>query len=234
MPNRRQLTLDLGHRPALGREDFLISSGNAAAMAWLDRWPDWPAPALAVHGPAGCGKTHLVHVFAARTGAVILSAAELCRDDPPRLLPAAMALAVEDADQGVDEVALFHLFNLARESRCLMLFTGRSAPARWRLDLADLRSRLRAIPNVAIEPPDDSLLAAVLVKLFADRQLKVPAEAIGYAVARLERSFAAARALVEAVDAAALAEKREITVPLVREAVGRLAPVSDDKITRGI
>ena len=227
MPDPRQLALDLGLRPALGREDFLVSSGNAAAMAWLDRWPAWPAPALAVHGPAGCGKTHLAHVFAARTGAVIVAAASLDRDDPPRLLPAAPALAVEDADRGVDEVALFHLFNLARESRCLILFTGRSAPARWKLDLADLRSRLRAIPNVAIDPPDDALLAAVLVKLFADRQLKVPTEVIAYALPRLERSFAAARSLVAAVDAAALAEKREITVPLVREAMTRMATRGD-------
>lgn len=234
MPVRRQLALDLGHRPALGREDFLVSSGNAAAMTWLDRWPDWPAPALAVHGPAGCGKTHLAHVFAARTGAVIVAATTLCRDDPPRLLPAARALAVEDADRGVDEVALFHLFNLARESRCLLLFTGRSAPARWPLGLADLRSRLRAIPNVAIDPPDDALLAAVLIKLFADRQLKVPAEVIAYALPRLERSFAAARALVEAVDTAALAEKREITVPLAREALARLTTSGDWKTSHEI
>lgn len=221
MPGRRQLALDLGHRPALGREDFMVSAGNRQALAWLDRWPDWPAPAIAVHGPAGCGKSHLAHVFAAQTGAVILSAATLGRDDPPRLLPAASALAVEDADRGVDEVALFHLFNLAKETgRCLLL-TGRSAPARWSLKLADLRSRLRAIPNVGIEPPDDALLAALLVKLFADRQLKVPAEVIAYLLPRLERSFTAARALVEAVDAAALAEKREITVPLVREAMNR-------------
>lgn len=221
MPGRRQLALDLGHRPALGREDFMVSAGNRQALAWLDRWPDWPAPAIAVHGPAGCGKSHLAHVFAAQTGAVILPAATLTRVDPPHLLPAASALAVEDADRGVDEVALFHLFNLAKETgRCLLL-TGRSAPARWSLKLADLRSRLRAIPNVGIEPPDDALLAALLVKLFADRQLKVPAEVIAYLLPRLERSFTAARALVEAVDAAALAEKREITVPLVREAMSR-------------
>lgn len=219
MPHRRQLALDLGHRPALGLEDFMASPGNAEALAWLDRWPEWPAPAIAVHGPAGCGKTHLAHVFAARSGAVILPAAALTRDDPPRLLPDAPALAIEDADRGVDEVALFHLFNLAKETGRKLLLTGRAAPARWGLALPDLRSRLLAIPCVAIEPPDDELLALLLVKLFADRQLKVPAEVVAYLLPRLERSFAAARALVAAVDAAALAEKREITVPLVREAL---------------
>jgi chromosomal replication initiation ATPase DnaA len=221
MPGRRQLTLDLGHRPALGREDFLVSAGNAAAMAWLDRWPEWPAPALVVHGPAGCGKTHLAHVFAARSGAAIVDAAAIGREDPP-LLVTAPALVVEDADRGGDQVALFHLFNLARESRCLVLWTGRSAPSRWGLTLPDLGSRLRAIPNVAIEPPDDALLAALLVKLFADRQLKVPAEVIAYVLPRLERSFAAARLVVETVDGLALEARREITVPLVREVLQRL------------
>lgn len=219
MSETRQLALDLGHRPALGREDFLVSPANAEALAWLDRWPGWPAPALALHGPTGCGKSHLAQVFAARSGALVMAAAALTRDDPPRLLPEQPALVLEDGDDGVDEVALFHLFNLAKETSRFLLLTGRTPPARWPLALADLRSRLRASPSVAIEPPDDALLAALLVKLFADRQLKVPAEVISYVLPRLERSFAAARALVAAVDAAALAERRDITIPLVRAAM---------------
>lgn len=212
----RQLALDLGHRPALGGDDFLVAPCNAAALDWLDRWPDWPAPALVVHGAPGSGKTHLAHVFAARTAATVVAASKLRRDDPPRLLVAGGALAVEDADRGVDEVALFHLYNLAKEMGTLLLLTARQPSGRWPVALPDLASRLRAVPNVAILPPDDALLAGVLLKLFADRQLRVGQEVVAYLLARTERSFDAVRRVVAALDVAALAQRREITVPLAR------------------
>lgn len=225
MKKPAQLPLDLALRPALGGEDFLVADCNAQAMAWLDRWPDWPAPALAIHGPAGCGKTHLAHVFAARSGAPLVAAASLRGDDPPRLLEHP-AVVVEDADRGVDEEALLHLYNAAREAgRCLLL-TGRAAPARWPIALPDLRSRLVACPAVGIRPPDDALMAALLVKLFADRQLRVGGDVISFLVARIERSFAAARAVAAAIDAAALARRREVTLPLAREVVEELASPS--------
>jgi chromosomal replication initiation ATPase DnaA len=212
----RQLPLDLGHRPALGGEDFLVAPCNAEALEWLDRWPDWPGPALVVHGPAGCGKTHLAHVFAARSGAPVLAAAGLHRDDPPRLLAAARALVLEDADRGVDEVALFHLYNLVKEAGAKLLLTAALPSGRWPVALPDLASRLKTAPNAAILPPDDALMAALLVKLFADRQLRVGQELIAYLLPRLERSFQALRQVVAKLDAAALAERREITVPLAR------------------
>lgn len=220
----RQLPLDLGHRPALGSADFLVAPCNAEAVAWLDRWPQWPAPALAVYGAAGCGKSHLAQVFAARTGAPVIAAASLHPDDPPRLLAGGCAAVIEDGDRGVDEVALFHLFNLAKESGCTLLLSGRIPPAQWPLTLPDLRSRLNAIPAIGIAPPDDALIAALLIKLFADRQLRVGQEVVAYLLTRMERSFAAARAVVAAVDRAALAEKREITVPLVRQVLERRDP----------
>lgn len=216
-PGEMQLPLDLGHRPALGDDDFLVAQSNSDAVAWLDRWPDWPAPALAIYGPAGCGKTHLAHVFAARSGARLISAPHLTSEDPPFLLDANVALVIEDADAGIDETALFHLFNATKEAGKHLLLTGLRPPARWDIALPDLRSRLSSIPAVAISLPDDQLMAALLVKLFADRQLKVGQDVVGYLISRMERSFAAARDLVAATDAAGLAAQRAITVPLVRD-----------------
>ncbi|HUN52806.1 MAG TPA: chromosomal replication initiator DnaA [Candidatus Sulfotelmatobacter sp.] len=211
----RQLALDLGHRPALGREDFLLAPGNADAVAWLDRWPDWPAPALSIYGPEGSGKTHLAQVWRARSGASLLAAAALSEAALPAL--AAQPVVIEDADRGVDERALLHLYNLLAERRLHLLLTGRSAPARWPLALADLRSRLNAAPAAALAPPDESLVGAVLVKLLADRQLRVGDEVVAFLLARLERSFAAAQRIVEALDRAALAQRSNITVPLARQ-----------------
>ncbi len=198
MTRSGQLALDLGHRPALGREDFLVAPCNEDAVAWVDRWPDWPGPALVIHGPAGCGKTHLAWVWRRRSGAT-------------------EAAVVEDADRPVDDVALFHLYNRHAEEGGHLLLTARTPPARWPGRLPDLVSRLAAAPTVAIGPPDDTLIAQVVVKLFADRQLEVGAEVVSYLVTHMERSFAAARHLVAAADAAALAAKRPITVPLVRD-----------------
>jgi chromosomal replication initiation ATPase DnaA len=199
-----QLALDLGHRPALGREDFLIAPCNEGAVAWIDRWPDWPGPALVIHGPAGCGKTHLAQVWRARAGT---------REDS----------VIEDADRPGDDVALFHLFNRRAEDGGHLLLTARTPPARWQDRLPDLVSRLAAVPTVEIGPPDDILVTQVLVKLFADRQIEVGAEVVSYLVTHMERSFDAARQLVAAADTAALAAKRAVTVPLVRQVLAALS-----------
>jgi chromosomal replication initiation ATPase DnaA len=210
-----QLILDLGHRPALGEADFLVAPCNQAAIQWLDRWPAWPAPALTVYGPAGCGKTHLARVFAARSGAPIIEAASLATDAVPALLGSATACVVDDADGAAAE-PLLHLYNLLAERRGGMLLTAREPPARWHGILPDLRSRLAAAPAVAVAAPDDALLAALLVKLFADRQLAVSEEVVLFLVRHMERSFEAARHLVAELDAAALRDHRGITIPLAR------------------
>lgn len=224
-----QLVFRLDARPSVAREDFLVAPANAAAVAWIDRWPGWPARLLTVHGPAGCGKSHLAAVWRARTGAAAL-------DDPtaltpaavPTLLPPGAALVIDRADAVAGaparEQALFHLINLARETDGWLLLAAGDAPARWPIALADLRSRLVAAPAVAVEPPDEALLAAVMTKQFADRQLTPSARVIPYLLSRMDRSFAAARRLVEALDHAALTEHRPITVPLAREVLAGLGP----------
>jgi len=216
-----QLPLDLGHRTAMGCEDFLVAPSNADAVAWLDRWPSWPAPALTVYGPAGCGKSHLGHVWRARSQAPIANGATLDGADLPELLGIANAVVVEDADKVAGkparEEALFHLYNLAREQGGHLLLLSRKAPSRWRARLADLRSRIKGAPAVEVHAPDDALLAAVLVKLFADRQLRPGLEVISYLLTRMERSLDAARSVVAALDHASLAAHRRVTVPLARE-----------------
>ena len=219
MSSEDQLPLDLGHRPAMGMADFLVAESNQQAVGWLDRWPAWPASAIAIHGPAGCGKTHLTRVWAARSGALLLNATTLARADLGTLATAQPAVAVDDADRiagAVAEETLLHLYNLIREGQGYLLLTGLHAPARWTLALPDLTSRLKAIPAIPVGDPDDPLLAAVLVKLFADRQLTVGAEVVSYLLPRIERSFAAAGRLAAAIDEASLAQRRPVTVPLAR------------------
>lgn len=207
-----QLVLDLPTRPALGRSDFFVSPSNRLALAQVDSWPGWPGGRLALAGPAGAGKTHLAHVWATRAGARIVPAAALCEIDPGAV-PGDAALAIEDGDgiaalgprAAAAEETLFHLCNLLAAGGGTLLVTGREAPARWVLALPDLASRLRAAPVAVLEPPDDALLAAILVKLFSDRGVGVGPEVIRYLVARMERSFAAAEALVVRLDRAGLA-----------------------------
>ena len=214
-----QLILDLGHRQALGEADFLVAPCNQAAIQWLDRWPDWPAPALTLHGPAGCGKTHLARVFAARGEAAIVEPERLATEAVPRLLGGARACVVDDADRAGAE-PLLHLHNLIAERRGGLLLTAREPPARWPGLLPDLRSRLVAAPTVAVEAPDDALLAALMVKLFADRQVAVSEEVVLFLLRHMERSFETARRLVAELDAAALRDRRGITIPLARAVLG--------------
>ena len=206
----------------MGAADFLVAPCNRDAVALLDRWPSWPGPALVVYGPDGCGKTHLTHVWRALSGAAAIPRQALAPDTVPALLGSARAAVVEDVDRGIDERGLLHLHNLLAEDGGHLLLTGRAAPAAWGIALPDLASRLGAAMSVAVGAPDDALIGAILVKHFADRQLSVDPAVVTFLVARMERSFAAARELAAALDAAALAEKRRITVPLARDVLQRL------------
>jgi chromosomal replication initiation ATPase DnaA len=217
----RQLALALGHDTSFAREDFLEGPSNAAALGLIERWPDWPDRLLVVTGPEGAGKSHLAAIWAERTGARFLAARSLAQASPQAALSTG-ALVIEDvAGDALDERALFHLINLAREEGAFVLVTAPTAPSGWTLRVPDLASRLRALPVVALGAPDDALLRAVLVKLFADRQLAVDESLLGYLANRIERSFAAARTIVERLDREALRLRRPVTRALAAEIVGR-------------
>ncbi|WP_299130221.1 chromosomal replication initiator DnaA [uncultured Amaricoccus sp.] len=224
MAGPRQLVFDLATRPALGRADFFVSPANRLALAQVDTWPAWPGGRLAIAGPAGAGKTHLAHVWAARSGARLLPAAALAALDIGAL-PEGAALVVEDVDRlpelpaaqaGAAEEALFHVANRLAAAGALMV-SGREPPARWAIRLPDLASRLRASPVARLEAPDDALLAAVLLKLFGDRQIVVEVDLVQYLLTRMDRSFEAAEALVAELDRAALARRRPVTRVLAAE-----------------
>jgi chromosomal replication initiation ATPase DnaA len=214
-----QIPLDLPHR---GAADFLVSDCNRDAVALIDRWPDWPGPALVVHGEEGCGKTHLTHVWQALSGAAVIEARALTTENLPRLLGEAVACVVEDADRGFDETALFHLYNMLAERGGHLLLTAQAPVSRWGIRLPDLNSRLSAAMSMAVGAPDDELIGGVLIKHFQDRQIRVDPAVVTFLLGRMERSFAAARRVVAALDEAALAEKRGITVPLARKVLQRL------------
>jgi chromosomal replication initiation ATPase DnaA len=215
-----QLPLDLGFRPALGRADFFVAPCNEEAVAWLEKWPHWPSPLLALAGPPRSGKSHLAEVWRARSGAVSIKAGDLQSSGLPELLGPATAAVIDNAD-AAEEEALLHFYNLLAERRGHLLVIAREPPARWGIRLDDLRSRLLAAPVVAVKPPDEDVIGALLVKLFADRQLIVGEEVLAYLRVQLERSFEAAHETVAALDAASLADSRAITIPFARQVLNR-------------
>lgn len=224
-----QLTFDLTlPAPTYAREDFVVAAGNREAVAWIDRWPDWPAPALAVSGPAGCGKTHLGRIWAARAQAAIVEGPDLDGKtvaDLVALVEISRALVVERAER-TPERALFHLYNLVRERRGFLLLLAEHPPAHWRITLPDLASRLRAAPAVAVAPPDDDLLGSIILKQLADRQLHAGPGVVHYLVSHMERSADAARHVVAALDCRALAESREIDRRLAADVLAALSASS--------
>lgn len=216
MAIKRQLAFDLGHRPAFGREDFLVAPCNSEAVANIDRWPDWPSHALAIFGSPGCGKSHLAHVFALRADAAIVEPDEVIVSAVANLAKRKKNLVIENGELVSDDRALLHLFNAMKERGGYLLFTSREPPARWPQMLPDLKSRLTAINAIRIEAPDDAMIEAVLVKLLSDRQLTVNPETLTYIIRHMNRSFSAARRIVELADTESLAGKRPITIPLIK------------------
>ncbi len=212
--NADQIPLDLPHKPALGREDFLVAGSNRAALAMIERWPDWPSQVLLIGGPAGSGKSHLAGIWSTNSNARIISGSMLAELPTGDLIETG-AVAVEDADRpGLDETRLFHLINAVRDAGAHLVITCRAWPEDWPVRLPDLASRLRLATPMELGEPDDDLLRQVLFKLLADRQVAVDKSVIDFLAVRMERSLEAAGRLVALLDREALAGKRRITRPL--------------------
>lgn len=220
-----QIPLDLGHRTALGRNDFLVAPNNHDAVAWIDLWPEWPAPCLILYGPVASGKTHLGAVWAETSSAVCVKASSINEDVIRDIADMNHHVIIEDADTLIGDIkgekGLFHLYNIFKEEGRSILLTLREPPVRRSFALPDLASRLRAAPSVAIREPDEQLLSALLVKLFNDRQIRISTEVLHYILPRIERSFEAVRNLVEEADRRAMIEKRNIAIPLIREIINQ-------------
>lgn len=220
-----QLSFDLPIRPALGREDFFVAPANAMAVALIENWQNWPGRKLLLEGPDGSGKTHLAHVWAKAAQARIISATALAQADIPSL--SRRPVAVEDvpaiAGDADAEDALFHLHNLVLAEGHALLLTADRPAARWGVHLPDLASRMQGTQATRLEAPDDRLLAALLAKLFADRQLIPTPDTIPYLVARMDRSFDTARRIVACIDQSALSQARAVNRKLAGEVLAQLS-----------
>ncbi|MEM9426580.1 MAG: chromosomal replication initiator DnaA [Pseudomonadota bacterium] len=218
----RQLAFDLPVRESRSRGDFFVSDANALALTRLDDATLWPNHKLVLVGPEGAGKTHLAHVWADATGALLLTPDVLEALDVPGT-DCAVALDTADILTANQEEAVFHLHNHLSANALAFLLVARTPPAQWKLTLPDLKSRMVAADTVRIEAPDDALLSAVMVKQFADRQLAVAPNVIAWLVDHMDRSFASAQRMVDALDKAALAEGRAVTRPLAQKVAAALA-----------
>ena len=218
MMNSRQLVLDLPFRTAQGRADFFVAMSNEEAVAWLDRWPNWPGHNLFLYGPEGCGKSHLLEVWRTKSKALVIKTSQLTQDNVKNIADY-NSVALDQIDHNFEPELLLHLYNLLQERGAFFLLAGRVSPRQLQISLPDLRSRLLAVPVVRIMPPDDGLLVAVMAKLFSDRQVLVGQDVLSFLAARIERSFAAVEKIVNRVDEISLSGKRPITVHSARAAI---------------
>lgn len=216
-----QLTFDLPVRESREQGDFFVSEANALAVARLEATDTWPNKKLVLFGPQGAGKSHLAHVWAERFGALLLSPNSLRQLDIPGV-EHPVVLDEADATGPDQEESLFHLHNHLGHAGLPFLLIARDAPARWQISLPDLKSRMAATDSVRIDSPDDALLGMVMLKQFGDRQVVVAPNVISWLVAHMDRSFAKAQQLVEALDQAALAENRAITRPLAQKVLDQI------------
>lgn len=214
-----QLVMPFGPSTSYEPADFLRGAGNEEAFDLIERWPDWPYSMLLIHGPKGCGKTHLAHVFAARARATFIASGRVGTAPADQLLTGNHAWVLDSIEDVTDAPALAQLINHVRARGDYLLMTARASAPELPFTLPDLNSRLKALPAVALGAPDDALLMGLLAKQFADRQLRIAPDVLSVAVQHIERSYEAAQAFVRALDKMSLARGRAITVALVREAL---------------
>jgi len=205
-------------QPSYHAADFIRGEANSEALSWMERWPDWPYSIILLHGPSRSGKTHLCHLFAARTGASFIDPARIGKSPADQILTGNHAWVL-DGLEGVDEAGLAQLINHARARGDYLLITATQSAHSHPFRLPDLSSRLKALPAVALGSPDEALLSGVLAKSFADLQLRIAPEVLSYAINQLERSYEAVAHFAKVIDELSLTRGRAITIPLVKEAL---------------
>lgn len=215
-----QLPLIFSYRKAFGREDFVVAPCNQEAVSWIDKWPNWPVPAVLIYGESGSGKTHLASIFSEYR----LDAKELTDDFMPFFQK---KIVVENLENLSSEIALFHLFNFVRDLGGSLLLTARRVPE---FALPDLRSRMMAVPKAPIGMPDENFVLAVLAQAFEERHILVDESVLSYAVRHMSRSFRDIRQVIATADALSLAEGRKITVPVMREAIAGVRKREDEHV----
>jgi len=209
-----QYALTLALPPVFTADTFVVSGCNHQAWQWVENWPNWQA--LLLYGPEGSGKSHLGHIWAARSQAVTVNGADI-----GLIEPGSGNWLIEDIGQAAER-PLLHLFNYVREHGGSLIMTARSPAPGLPFTLPDLTSRLAALPSVAIGQPDDEVLRGAIRKQFSDRQMKVEEDVILYILPRMQRSLLKAKELVELLDASALAEGKSITIPFVKRIMGEM------------
>lgn len=214
-----QLIMPFAAAPSYHAVDFIRGEANSEALAWMERWPDWPYSIILLHGPAGSGKTHLAHLFAARTGASFIDPTRIGKTPADQILTGNHSWVVDGLGEVTDEAGLAQLINHARARGDYILFTARESAHAHVFELPDLSSRIKALPAVALGAPDEALLAGVLAKAFADLQLRIAPEVLSYAINQLERSYQAVHQFARTMDELSLTRGRAITIPLVKEAL---------------
>lgn len=218
-----QIPLDFPVRTAVAREDFMIGHSNMDAVSWIDQWPNWPAPALFLCGPAASGKSHLAAVWQNKSGAATIKPQDLAENEAETLAATAQHLVIDGVDPWLGdkaaETTLFHLYNMFKEERRTILLTSRAAPSHIEFAIPDLASRFRAAPAATIKSPDDTLLQNIIVKMFSDRQIQINDDILKYLMPRIERSFKSISDIVAKSDEIAMAKHRPVTIPIIREAL---------------
>jgi DnaA regulatory inactivator Hda len=233
MTRANQLLLDLSYKPDYSSANFMKSPCNWEALEWIHRWPNWPMKMIAIYGEPSCGKTHLAHIWQEKSGASYLTMPEALISSPEEILKVNQAIILDDAElhtstnaqsQKDQEEWMFHFYNLIKEEQKDLLICSRQAPNHWGVTLPDLRSRLSTILSVAVNPPDEGALHAVLLKLCAEKGMSLSSEVAEYILRRVERSFESIRNLVNILDHETLVLHRSLTLGLVRDVLSGLAP----------
>ncbi|MGY9034177.1 MAG: chromosomal replication initiator DnaA [Rhodobacterales bacterium] len=214
-----QLSFSLPKKETLDRDNYFVSQANQGAVSLIEDWINWPSRKLILVGSEGSGKTHLGHLWASEVGATIINATTLMEQQVSELSKA--PVLVEDINEiqrnQPVEIVLFHLHNLLYSEGHSLLMTSQILPGRLSFSLEDLQSRIEASTIAKLHPVDDDLLGAILIKMFADRQIYFSDKLLTYVLSRVERSYTAAKLFVEEVDSKAMAESRVIGKKLVRD-----------------
>ncbi|MEM1140189.1 MAG: DnaA/Hda family protein [Pseudomonadota bacterium] len=226
MADDAQYFFDLPAGERYAPDRFVRGDANSDPLDHVLAWPEWPNPVLCIVGPKVSGKTHLARIWAARAEAVFIAGPDLT-DARAHGVGDGKPVVIDDADCCPDADGLFHLFNHVVYGGGSLLLTATRAPAAWAIDRDDLRTRMNTVFTQTIGPPDDALLAGIIVKRVQDEGLTIPQDVVSYMTQRIDRSYAAQNAVIDALVGEAQSDFKPITKLLARKYIAEPAERSE-------
>jgi chromosomal replication initiation ATPase DnaA len=202
-------------------QDFFVSSNNFSAYKLIESWPNWPGKWLNIFGQAGCGKTHLAKILEKKIDKIKLIEAENINNKIVEDLNSLDCLIIDNFNNNIDEKLFYSIFNQSKQLENYILINSITSIKDLKINLEDLKSRIRSFLFIGIELPTDDLLKVIISKTLSDNQININPKISDFIINNVERSYDKMFKFLKDLDELSLSTGKSININLIKKVLDK-------------